>query len=209
MRRGTFVVVEGIYGSGRLLVQLVDRLRAALVAGGSEVVEFDSPDSGRARLMGAGELDASWRYGRFMPDFFFELASRARVCSVADEALTRGKVVLCKSFTLSSVVSARLQGHDWRGEQLDALEARARRLPSGGALAPDLTLFVDVAPPIAIAELGARLAPPFTQGDIGRQRQLYLEEIGAPPAPGVSVLAGDLDEEALVAGALAAIRAVR
>ena len=58
--------------------------------------------------MGAQDLDTSWRYGVFEADFFFELASRARVASVVRDELAHGKIVLCKNFTLASAVHVRL-----------------------------------------------------------------------------------------------------
>jgi thymidylate kinase len=138
MTAGKLIVFEGIYGSGKLTVEVVNRLREALVRQGRGVYEIDSPDTGRARVMGAQELDTSWRYGVFEADFFFELASRARVCSVVREELARGKTVLCKNFTLASAVHARLQGHDWVGEELNVLEKRARGLPFGREVVPEI-----------------------------------------------------------------------
>ncbi|HTP51812.1 MAG TPA: hypothetical protein VMK42_14050 [Anaeromyxobacteraceae bacterium] len=208
MKKGRLVVFEGIYGSGRLIVQLVDRLREALASQGLEVFEIDSPDSGRAQLMGAQQLDSSWRYGLFLADYFFELASRARVCSVTREAMAGGSTVLCKSFTLSSEVYARLKGHDWRGEGLDVLEARARGVDSGGELSPDLTLFIDVAPAVAAKELGPSLQPTFTPADLDRQRKLYLAELPKLPKGKVLVIRGDQPEEEILAEALSAVRAL-
>ncbi len=205
MKKGKFVVFEGIYGSGRLIVQIVNRLREALTSQGQQVFEIDSPDSGRAQLMGAQALDSSWHYGIFKPDFFFELASRARVCSVTKDELANGRTVLCKSFTLSSVVFARLKGHDWVREDLNLLEARARGLESGGELVPDLTIFVDVSPEVAARELGAALSPLFTPADLARQRALYLEEI-ARAASKVTVVNGAQPDDAVFAQALAAVR---
>jgi thymidylate kinase len=203
MTAGKLVVFEGIYGSGKLTVEVVNRLREALVRQGREVYEIDSPDTGRARVMGAQELDTSWRYGVFEADFFFELASRARVCSVVREELARGKIVLCKNFSLASAVHARLQGHDWVGEELNVLEKRARGLPFGREVVPDLTLFVDVRPEVAAGELGTRLSEFFPAGSLGRQRDFYLQELSRLPADRVKVIAaGSPDgvfEEALLA----------
>jgi thymidylate kinase len=203
MTAGKLVVFEGIYGSGKLTVEVVNRLREALVRQGREVYEIDSPDTGRARVMGAQELDTSWRYGVFEADFFFELASRARVCSVVREELARGKIVLCKNFSLASAVHARLQGHDWVGEELNVLEKRARGLPFGREVVPDLTLFVDVRPEVAAGELGTRLSEFFPAGTLGRQRDFYLQELSRLPADRVKVIAaGSPDgvfEEALLA----------
>ena len=110
MKKGRLVVIEGIYGTGKLIVDLVERLREKLVSQGSTVYEIDSPDSGRAQLMGAQALECGWRYGLFKPDFFFELASRARVCSAVRPELVKGSIVLCKHFTLSSIATPGSRG---------------------------------------------------------------------------------------------------
>jgi len=207
MKKGKLVVFEGIYGSGHVIVDLVHRLHDSLVQEGREVLEIDSPDTGRAQIMGARDLDASWQYGIFQPDFFFELAARARVCSVTREELARGKTVLCKSFTLSSIVYAELSGHDWFREDLNVLEARARGVQFGGEVIPDLTVFVDVAPAVAARELGPRLGSRKTE-DLERQQRLYQHELSKLPAGKVRVLRGDGPAEALLAEALEAVRAL-
>ena len=204
--QGKLVVFEGIYGSGKLIVKLVNQLRDALVKQGRVVYEIDSPDSGRAQLMGVGELDGSWRYGRFEPDFFFELAGRARVSAVTRDHMAKGEVVLCKSYTLSSIVYAGLKGHDWFREDLNVLEARARGLTSAGEVSPDLTVFVDVTPETAARELGASLAPHFTQADLVRQRQIYMDELSKLPAGQVKIIGGSQSAEAIFPEVLAAVR---
>jgi thymidylate kinase len=206
--QGKLVVFEGIYGSGRLIVELVNRLRDALVKQGRVVYELDSPDSGRAQLMGVGQLDGSWRYGRFEPDFFFELAGRARVAAVSRDHMAKGEIVLCKSFTLSSIAYATLKGHDWFREDLNVLEARARGLSTGGEVAPDLTVFVDVTPETAARELGKSLAPHFDQADLVRQRQIYVDELSKLPAGKVKVIGGSQSAEAIFPEVLAAVRSV-
>jgi thymidylate kinase len=207
MTKGKLVVFEGIYGSGKLIVGLVELLRNALMKGGRVVYEIDSPDSGRAQLMGVSALDGSWRYGRFEPDFFFELAGRSRVAAVGHDHLAKGELVLCKSFTLSSMAYAQLKGHDWFREHLDVLEARARLLPSG-EVKPDLTIFVDVTPETAAAELGRSLAPHFDLGDLVKQRQIYLDEMSKlPPGTGL-VIGGSRSAEAVFPETLAAIQAI-
>ncbi len=209
MKPGKFVVFEGIYGAGRLVVALVDKVRAALAADGVEVYELDSPDSGRAQLMGAGGLDGSWRYGRFEADFFFELASRARVSAVAREKLGDGKTVLCKSYTLSSVVYAGLKGHDWFREDLNVLEARARGLLGAAPLVPDLTIFVDLSPEAAARELGDKLKGLFTLDDLKRQRAAYLEELGRLRPASVKLLHAAETADAIFPEAVAAIRGMK
>lgn len=207
MQQGKFVVFEGIYGSGRLIVELVNQLRDALKQDGRVVYEIDSPDSGRAQLMGASGLDGFWRYGRFEPDFFFELAGRARVASVSRDHMARGEVVLCKSFTLSSIAYAGLKGHDWFREDLNVLEARARGLATGGEVTPDLTVFLDVTPETAARELGAALAPHFSPADLVRQREIYMAELPKLPAGKVKIIGGSSSAEAVLPEVLAAVRA--
>jgi thymidylate kinase len=209
MKSGKFIVFEGIYGAGRLVVALVDKVRAALAADGVEVYELDSPDSGRAQLMGATALDGSWRYGRFDADFFFELASRARVSAVAREKLGSGKTVLCKSFTLSSVIYAGLKGHDWFREDLNVLEARARGMWGNHPLNPDLTVFVDLSPEVAARELGDKMAGLFTLDDLKRQRALYLEELARLPSKSVKLLHAAETADAIFPEAIAAVRALK
>jgi len=209
MKKGKLVVFEGIYGSGRLIVGLVNRLREALVRQGVEVFEIDSPDSGRAQLMGATGLDSAWRYGIFKPDFFFELASRARVCAVTRDELAQGRLVLCKSFTLSSIVYAQLRGHDWFREDLNVLEARARGAQFGGEVMPDLTLFVDMAPAVAARELGGKPLGILQPGDLEKQRALYLDEVARLPPGKVRTLDAALPEEEVFAQALAAVEALK
>lgn len=208
MKKGKLIVFEGIYGSGRLIVDLVNQVRAALTAAGTTVYEIDSADSGRAQLMGASGLDGSWRYGRFEPDFFFELAGRARVSAVSRDHLAKGETVLCKSFTLSSIVYAGLKGHDWFREDLNVLEARARGLSTGGEVRPDLTVFVDMTPETAARELGAALAPLFTPADLVKQRQLYLEEVSKLPPAEVKVIGASQSAEAIFPDVLAAVKAL-
>jgi dTMP kinase len=208
MQKGKLVVFEGIYGSGKLVVSLVNRVSDALKAQGTQVTEMDSPDGGRAQLMGASELDSFWRYGQFMSDFFFELASRARVCAVARTEMAAGRWVLCKSFTLSSLVYAQLKGHDWFREDLNVLEARARTVHGAGEIAADHTIFIDMAPPRAVDELGSKLVGVFKPEDLARQRQLYLEEFARLPAGAVTVIDGNAAEDVVFQKVLAAVKAL-
>lgn len=208
MAKGKLIVFEGIYGSGKYVVRLVNQLREALTKEPREVYEIDSPDSGRAQLMGAGELDASWHYGVFKADFFFELAGRARVCHVVREELKAGKVVLCKNFTLASIAYAQLKGHDWFREDLNVLEARARGAGFGGEIVPDLTIFLDVPPDATIRDLGERMEKFFRTSDLAQQRKIYLDELARMPSDKVKVLSSERHEDLNLAEALTAIQAL-
>jgi thymidylate kinase len=208
MAKGKLIVIEGIYGSGKLIVDLVEKLRHSLTEKGKDVYEIDSPDVGRARLMGAQELSSSWCYGMFKPDFFFELASRARVCSVTREEVKQGKIVLCKNFTISSIVYARLKGHNWFREDLNGLEARARGLQFGGEVIPDITIFIDVPPETATASLGENIDDLFKPSDLVLQRNYYLDELSHMPDNTYKIIDAQKHADTVFAEALAAIQTV-
>jgi len=205
MKQGKLVVIEGIYGAGKYAVNLAENLREALVRQGKEVYEIDSPDTGRAQLMGAEDLDCGWRYGMFKPDFFYELASRARACSVIRNELRAGKVVLCKNLTIASIAYAAIKGHDWYGEELNLLEARARGLNFGGEVSPDLTIYLDLAPEIALDNLGSRIDGYFTPADISLQAACYRKELAKLPANQVGIIDATKPGEVIAAEALALV----
>ena len=208
MKKGKLVVIEGIYGTGKYAVKLAENLREALVRQGREVYEIDSPDTGRARLMGAEDLDCGWRYGLFKPDFFYELASRARACSVIRDELRSGKVVLCKNFTIASIAYAAIKGHNWFREDLNVLEARARGLNFGGEVFPDLTIYLDLAPQIALDNLGSRIEGYFTSEDISLQAACYTKELAKLPANEVGIIDATKPGETIAVEALALINRI-
>lgn len=202
MKKGTLVVFEGIYGTGKYVVNLVERMRNELQRQGKSVYEIDSPDTGRALLMGAQELDCGWRYGLYKPDFFYELASRARACSVIRDQLIAGKIVFCKNFTLASIAYAAIKGHDWYKEELDTLEARARGLKFGGEVSPDLTIFLELEPELALVNLGRRIEGLFTPDDIRLQAVNYRKELAKLPKDKVGIIDATKPEDVIAAEAL-------
>ncbi len=185
---GKLIVIEEVYGTGTSAVKLVEKLREELKRKGNDVYEIESPDTGRALLMGAQDLDCGWRYGMFKPDFFYELASRARACTVIQEELRSGKIVLCKNFTISSIAYAAIKGHDWYQEGFDALEARARGLDFGREVSPDMTIYLDLAPELAIENLGAKNAARFSLDDIRQQASCYRKELLKFPANRIGII---------------------
>jgi dTMP kinase len=202
MKTGKLVVIEGIYGAGKYAVILAEKLREALMREGEDVYEIDSPDTGRALLMGAQNFDCGWRYGIFKPDFFYELASRARACSVIRDEIRSGKVVLCKNFTISSIAYATIKEHDWYQEELDRLEARARGLDFGGEISPDLTIYLDLPPEIALKNLGSRIKGFFTPDDIILQAACYRKELAKLPVDNVGIIDATKPDEMIAAEAL-------
>lgn len=208
MKTGKLVVIEGIYGTGKYAVNLAEKLRESLVQQGREVYEIDSPDTGRAELMGALDLDCGWRYGLFKPDFFYELASRARACSVIRDEIRSGKVVLCKNFTLASIAYAAIKGHDWYKEDFDSLEARARGLKFGGEVSPDLTIYLDIATEIALENLGLRIEGVFSPDDLRVQAECYKKELAKLPANKVGVIDAAKPKEMIADEALALVKGI-
>lgn len=202
MKKGKLIVFEGIYGTGKYVVNLVERLRHKLQKQEKEVYEIDSSDTGRALLMGAQELDCGWRYGLFKPDFFYELASRARACTVIRDQLISGKIVLCKNFTLASIAYAAIKGHDWHKEEFGGLEARARGLKFGGEVVPDLTIYLELEPELALVNLGRRIEGLFTPDDIRLQAACYSKELAKLPKEKVGIIDATKPEDMIVAEAL-------
>jgi thymidylate kinase len=202
MKSGKLIIIEGNYGTGKQAVKLIEKLREALERQGKEVYEIDSPDSGRAQLMGVQKLDSGWRYGLYKADFFYELASRARACSVIRDELRSGRVVLCNNFTISSIAYAAIKGHDWYGEDFDALEARARGLNFGGEVCPDLTIYLEMSPEDALEELGSSIEGFFTPDDIRMQAACYREELAKLPENEVGIIAATKPDEMIAEEAL-------
>ncbi len=208
MKTGKLVVIEGIYGTGKYAVSLAEKLREELAGQGEEVYEIESPDTGRAQLMGVQDLGCGWRYGLFKPDFFYELASRARACSVIRVELRAGKIILCKNFTIASIAYAAIKWHDWYKEEFNDLEARARGLNFGGEVIPDLTIFLDLAPEIALINLGSRIEGLFTPDDIRQQAACYKKELAKLPKDKVGIIDATKPEEMIAAEALKLVNGI-
>ena len=208
MNKGKLIIIEGIYGSGKYAVKLAENLREALVSQGKEVYEIDSPDTGRARLMGADDLNCGWRYGLFNPDFFYELASRARACTVIRDELKSGKFIICKNFTIASIAYATIKGHNWLKEDLNSLEARARGLDFGGEVFPDLTIYLDLPPDAALEILGTTIEGYFTPDDIRRQAACYKKEIANLPKNRVGIIDATMSDNVIASAVLALINKI-
>lgn len=208
MNKGKLIVIEGIYGTGKYAVKLAENLREALVSQGKEVYEIDSPDTGRARLMGADDLDCGWRYGLFNADFFYELASRARASAVIRDELNSGKFVICKNFTIASIAYATIKGHNWFREDLNTLEARARGLNFGGEVVPDLTIYLDLPPDDALEILGTNIEGYFTPDDIRKQAASYKKEIANLPENRVGIIDATMSDNIIVSDVLALINKI-
>lgn len=148
MKRGKFIVFEGVLGAGHVLTGLMQLLEIELKRQGEEVIESMSVSSKRAQALGH-ETMTGWRFGDFLADFYLECGARAKLCNeLIRPSLDKGKTVLCRHFTPGSMVDARLEGHGIERDMLGVIEGRARgagfQSAEGYEVRPDLVIFIDL-----------------------------------------------------------------
>lgn len=145
MRKGKFIVIEGINGSGQQVKSGIIALHKALTQLGYEVVECANPDSGRAKELGM-ESFLKWPFGKnSRADFFFESAVRIELFKgVVEPALDAGKIVLCKQSSISSLANVAVQGASKNFDALRMVEKMSRGFMFEDEIYPDLTLFFDL-----------------------------------------------------------------
>lgn len=148
-RRGLFVTLEGVDGSGKSTqaAALADRLRAA----GHEVVALREPGgTAISEKIRAILLDPANGEMADECELLLYEASRAQlVRQVIEPALARGAIVVCDRFFDSThAYQSGARGLD------DALVRRANALGCCG-VAPDVTLVLDVDPEVAFSRAGA------------------------------------------------------
>ena len=147
MRKGKFIVIEGINGSGQQVKAGIVGLHKALVERGHDVVECANPDSGRAEELGATSM-LNWPFGMdTRADFFFEGAVRTEIFrNIVAPALEQDKIVLCKQSSISSLANAWVNGHTRNFDVLRHLEKISRGFLFEEEIYPDLTIFFDITP---------------------------------------------------------------
>lgn len=200
-----FITLEGPDGSGKS--SLLPRLAAALRDGGCDVVTTREPGSTPLgeqirRLV----LDTEPRIDRTgLADALLFAASRAQhVADVIRPALERGAVVVCDRFADSSLA---YQGAG-SGVPMDELRA-VQRLATGG-LVPDLTILLDLPVEAGLGRKSAEVTRFEAYQDLAyheRVRAAFLAFAAAEPDRYVVVDATG-DEEAVLGGAVAAVRKV-
>lgn len=145
MRKGKFIVTEGINGSGPQVKAGLVALHKALTDLGYNVVECSNPDSGRVQELGIATV-INWPFGEdSRADFFFEGAVRSEIFQkVVRPALDADKIVLCKQSSISSLANAWENGTSNNLDVLRHLDKISRGFLFGDEIFPDLTLFFDV-----------------------------------------------------------------
>ncbi len=180
MRKGKFIVIEGISGSGQKVKSTIVALHKALVDLGYNVVECSNPDSGRAKELGITNL-LNWPFGEdARADFFFEAAVRAEIFTkIVRPALAEDKIVLCKQSSMSSLANAWLQGHTRQFDVLRHLDKISRGFLFEDEIYPDLTIFCDVSLEVAFERIEDILQIHHEGGMdyYKQQREFYLREL--------------------------------
>jgi len=145
MRKGKFIVTEGINGSGPQVKAGLVALHKSLTDLGYSVVECSNPDSGRVKELGITTV-LNWPFGEdSRADFFFEGAVRSEIFQkVVRPALDGDKIVLCKQSSISSLANAWENGTSNNLDVLRHLDKISRGFLFGDEIFPDLTIFFDV-----------------------------------------------------------------
>ena len=180
MRKGKFIVIEGINGSGQQVKAGIVALHKALTESGHEVIECANPDSGRAKELGI-ECLLNWSFGAdARADFFFECAVRSQIFkNVVRPVLDQDKIVLCKQSSISSLANAWVKGATRQFDVLRHLEKISRGFLFEDEIYPDLTIFMDMPPEEAFERIEDVLQIHHDGGLEYYQRlqEFYLKEI--------------------------------
>jgi dTMP kinase len=210
VRKGKFIVIEGISGSGQQVKAGIVALHKALVELNYDVVECANPDSGRAKELGMEDL-LNWPFGRdARADFFFEGAVRAEIFkNIVCPALEQDKIVLCKQSSISSLANAWVNGHTNHFDSLRHLEKMSRGFLFDNEIFPDLTIFFDV-PAEEAYERIEDILQIHHEGGINyykNMRNFYLKEISRWHGARIDASSSRPEEE-INADALALVKSI-
>jgi dTMP kinase len=180
VRKGKFIVIEGISGSGQQVKAAIVALHKALVELKYDVVECANPDSGRVKELGMESM-LNWPFGKnAYADFMFEGAVRTEIFkNIVSPALEQDKIVLCKQSSISSLANAWVSGYTKHFDVLRHLDKISRGFLFEDEIFPDLTIFIDVPAEDAFERIEDVLQIHHEGGlEYYRQmREFYLKEI--------------------------------
>lgn len=201
--RGAFIVFEGLDGAGtttqaRLLCE-------ALAAQGTQVHPTREPSDGpvgvllRQALAGRLLLRDGKRLTAETLALLFAADRRDHLAAEVEPALARGITVVCDRYLLSSLA--------YQGQEVDPALVRA---VNAGLPAPDLTLFLRVAPEVALRRRSGRAGGDElyealeTQRRVARAYDEAVAELGAAHA--IVTVDGEASLAAVTAQCLEASR---
>lgn len=180
MRKGKFIVIEGISGSGQQVKAGIVALHKALDELKYDVVECANPDSGRAKELGLEGI-LNWPFGRnARADFIFEGAVRAEIFkNIVAPALEADKIVLCKQSSISSLANAWVNGYTKHFDVIRHIDKISRGFLFEDEIYPDLTIFLDVPPEEAYERIEDVLQIHHEGGleFYQQMREFYLKEL--------------------------------
>ena len=180
MRKGKFIVIEGISGSGQQVKAGIVALHKALDELKYDVVECANPDSGRAKELGLEGI-LNWPFGRnARADFIFEGAVRSEIFNnIVAPALEADKIVLCKQSSISSLANAWVNGYTKHFDVIRHIEKISRGFLFEDEIYPDLTIFLDVPPEEAYERIEDVLQIHHEGGleFYQQMREFYLNEL--------------------------------
>jgi dTMP kinase len=210
VRKGKFIVVEGINGSGQQVKAGIVSLHKALVELGYDVVECANPDSGRVKELGLATM-LNWPFGKnARADFMFECAVRTEIFSnIVAPALEQDMIVLCKQSSISSLSNAWVSGNTKNLDVLRHLDKISRGFLYNEEIFPDLTIFMDV-PAEEACERIEDVMQIHHEGGIDyykQKREFYLKEISRWRGVRIDASA-DRPPEDINAEALALVKAI-
>jgi dTMP kinase len=198
VRKGKFIVIEGISGSGQQVKAGIVALHKKLVENKFDVVECANPDSGRAQELGMANV-FNWPFGKdIRADFFLEGAVRSEIFkNIVRPALDQDKIVLCKQSSISSLANAWVNGQTHHFDTLRHLEKMSRGFLFDDEIYPDLTIFFDV-PADEAHERVEDVLQIHHEGGIDyykKMREFYLKEICRWHGVRINAAAGRPEEE--------------
>jgi dTMP kinase len=210
VRKGKFIVMEGISGSGHMVKAGIVALHKALELLKYDVVECANPDSGRIKELGM-EAMLNWHFGKdARADFLFEGAVRSEIIrNIVRPALEQDKIVISKQSSISSLANAWVKGFTQHFDVLRHIEKISRGFLFEEEIYPDRTIFFDVPPEEAYERIEDVLQI-HHEGGIEyykKMRDFYLSEL--PRWHGIRVDASSSrPQEKIDAEVLAIVKAI-
>ncbi|KAJ3787792.1 P-loop containing nucleoside triphosphate hydrolase protein [Lentinula aff. detonsa] len=183
-RRGAFVVVEGLDRSGKTTQTGI--LRQRIQEAGKEVICVKFPD--RSTPIGK-MIDAYLRSQSDLDDHVVHLlfsANRWELASTIISSLEQGKIVLCDRYAFSGIAFSVAKSLPSQSSPSTALQTPGKlppislhwaRAPDAALPSPDLTLFLDVSPEIALTR-GGYGEERYEKADMQKRVRSVFREIG-------------------------------
>ncbi|KAJ3875912.1 P-loop containing nucleoside triphosphate hydrolase protein [Lentinula edodes] len=184
-RRGAFIVVEGLDRSGK--TTQAEIMRRRIQAGGREVVCIKFPD----RSTPIGKMIDSYLHSQSdLDDHVVHLlfsANRWEFASTILSYLEQGKLVLCDRYAFSGIAFSVAKSSETpistashsesSLEKLSPITLPWARAPDSALPSPDLTMFLDISPEVALTR-GGYGEERYEKADMQRRVRNVFEEIG-------------------------------